>query len=120
MKWSDLLFRSAHESVGELERADPWFRDPFFRGMVGGEEGVWEELDTAMGSGGALYRQQRRRGSRRGAHLRVMCDLEGSRGNLVGDSRVALGGSTFSVLHLRCISNTFYFRPKAEVYLYKN
>ena len=86
-----------------LGRADPSLRDPFFRGMVGGEEGVWEELDTTMGSGGALSRQQRGRGSRRGVHLRVMCDLEGSRANLVRDSRVALGGSTFSVLHLRCI-----------------
>ena len=103
MKWSDLSYRSAHESVGELEQADPWFRDPFFRGMVGGEEGVWEELDTTMGTGGAFYRQQRGRGSRRGVHLRVMCDLEGSRGNLFRCSRVALGGSTFSVLHLRCI-----------------
>ena len=78
--------------------------------MVGGEEGVWEELDTTMGSGGALPRQQRGRGSRRGVHLRVMCDLEGPRGNLVGDSRVALGGSTFSALHLRCIYEDSYFK----------
>ena len=99
MKWSDLSYRSAHESVGELEQADPWFRDPFFRGMVGGEEGVWEELDTAMGSGGALSRQNHGRGLQRDAGASGIDEFDGSERVVFRGVEDAVGGSTFSAVY---------------------
>ena len=68
-----------------------------------GEEEERGEMGTVIGSGGAFYRQKHSRGARWDDQLRVMCDLEGSRWILVGDSGVALGGSSFSAVHLRCI-----------------
>ena len=71
--------------------------------MVGGEEGVWEGMDPTTGPGCAFYRQSHGRGSHRDAYVRVICDLEGRRGNLLRDSGVAPAGSSFGGVHLRCI-----------------
>ena len=65
---------------------------------------MWGEMDTVIGPGCAFYRQSHGRGSHRDAYVRVMCDLEGRGGNLLGDSGVAAGGSSFGGVHLRCIS----------------
>ena len=64
-----------------------------------GEEGVREELDTVMGSGGALSRQNHGRGRQRDAHVCTIRDLGGHRGNLLRRGRDAVSGSTFSAVY---------------------